>query len=140
VAILRSQRETIAPHRRPDYAPAQRAAILQLRRLRDWNVVQTAEHFVLHPNTVRSWLTAAEGGTKTSLFAGTPPTSGLRAIRCSYHNFLMRLQLAAISRVTSRATHIHITHFYHVVQQKGYKTGYSFREWAPLRYASNLLD
>ena len=69
VAILRSQRDSLAPHRRPDYAPAQRLAILQLRRLRGWTIVQTADHFVLHPNTVRSWISAAEGGKKTRLFA-----------------------------------------------------------------------
>jgi hypothetical protein len=69
VAILRSQREGIAPHRRPDYEPSQRLAILQLRRLRGWKVIHIAERFVLHPNTVRSWISAAEGGKKTRLFA-----------------------------------------------------------------------
>jgi transposase InsO family protein len=69
LAILRAQRNRIAPHRRPDYAPSQRLAILQLRRLRGWTIVQTADHFVLHPNTVRSWISAAEGGKKTRLFA-----------------------------------------------------------------------
>jgi hypothetical protein len=68
VAILRAQRDSMTPHRRPDYAPVQRLAILQLRRLRGWSVVQTAEHFVLHPNTVHSWIAAVERGNKSSLF------------------------------------------------------------------------
>lgn len=69
VAILRSQRQGMAPHRRPDYEPSQRLAILQLRRLRGWSEIHTTERFVLHPNTVRSWISAAEGGKKTRLFA-----------------------------------------------------------------------
>jgi hypothetical protein len=59
LAIMRAQREQIPAHRRPDYAPEQRLAILQLRRLRGWGVERTAKRFVLHPNTVRSWIKAA---------------------------------------------------------------------------------
>jgi len=33
VAILRSQRDSLAPHRRPDYAPVQRLAIRSRSRL-----------------------------------------------------------------------------------------------------------
>jgi len=50
--ILRGQRENLAPHRRPEYSPNQRLAILQVMRLRDWTPVQGAKRFILHPNTV----------------------------------------------------------------------------------------
>ena len=70
LAILRAQREQMPPHRRPDYRPEQRLAILQLKRLRGWNVVTTAQRFVLHPNTLRSWIKAMEGGGNTKLFTG----------------------------------------------------------------------
>lgn len=50
--IFRTQREQMPSHRRPDYTPEQRLAILQLRRLRGWSVTQTANHFVIHPNSL----------------------------------------------------------------------------------------
>ena len=34
LAVFRAHREDLPPHRRPDYRPEQRLAILQLRRLR----------------------------------------------------------------------------------------------------------
>jgi transposase len=70
VEIFRAQREGIPPHRRPDYRPEQRLAILQLRRLRGWSIKKTAKHFVLHLNTVRAWIRAAEGKGRPSLLAG----------------------------------------------------------------------
>jgi transposase InsO family protein len=70
LAILRSQRENLPPHRRPDYRPEQRLAILQLRRLREWNIRKTAQRFVLHPNTLRAWIRAAEGQGRSSLSRG----------------------------------------------------------------------
>jgi transposase-like protein len=66
-AILRAQRQGLPPHRRPNYKPAQRLAILQLRRLRGWSIGKTAEHFVVHRNTIRAWIRAAEGKGRPSL-------------------------------------------------------------------------
>lgn len=56
------------PHRRPDYLPDQRLAILQLKRLRGWNIAKTARRFVVHPNTIRSWIKAIEGRGNVGLF------------------------------------------------------------------------
>ena len=70
VAILRAQREGLPPYRRPNYQSGQRLAILQLRRLRGWSIKKTAEHFVLHRNTIRSWVKALEGKGRPSLLAG----------------------------------------------------------------------
>jgi putative transposase len=68
--IFRIQRESIAPHRRPDYSRAQRLAILQLRQLRGWSIKKTAERFVVHRNTIRAWVKAIEGRGRSSLLAG----------------------------------------------------------------------
>ena len=70
VEVFRAQREGIPPHRRPDYRPEQRLAILQLRRLRGWSIKRTAEHFVLHRNTIRAWIRAADGKGRPSLLNG----------------------------------------------------------------------
>lgn len=59
--ILRAQRAAMPPHRRPDYGPMQRLAIIQLMRLRGWSIATVAQRFVLHANTVRSWTKAVEG-------------------------------------------------------------------------------
>ena len=68
--VFRAQREGLPPHRRPDYPPEQRLAILQLRRLRGWSIGKTAEHFVVHRNTIRAWIRAAEGKGRPKLLAG----------------------------------------------------------------------
>lgn len=68
--ILRAQRESLQPHRRPNYGPTQRLAILQLRRLRGWSIKKTAEHFVVHRNTIRAWIRTAEGKGRPRLLAG----------------------------------------------------------------------
>jgi putative transposase len=70
VAILRRQRAAMPPHRRPEYGPEQRLAILQLGRLRGWRVGTMAEHFVLHPNTLRTWMKAVEGRGNIRLLSG----------------------------------------------------------------------
>ena len=54
LGVFRAQRGGLLPHRRPDYRPEQRLAILQLRRLRGWSIQKTAEHFLLHRNTIRA--------------------------------------------------------------------------------------
>ena len=68
--VFRAQRGGLPPHRRPDYRPEQRLAILQFRRLRGWSIQKAAEHFVVHRNTVRAWIRAAEGGGRSSPLAG----------------------------------------------------------------------
>ena len=70
VEIFQAQREGLLPHRRPDYSPTQGLAILQLRRLRGWSIRKTAEHFVVHRNTIRAWIWAAEGKGRPSLLNG----------------------------------------------------------------------
>jgi transposase InsO family protein len=70
VEVFRAQRERLPPHRRPDYQPEQRLAILQLRRLRGWSIRKTAKHFVVHRNTIRAWIKAAEGKGRPSLLHG----------------------------------------------------------------------
>ncbi len=71
IDIFRTQREQMPSHRRPDYSPEQRLAILQLRRMRGWNIRRTAERFVIHPNTLRLWIKAAEERNNSQLLAGT---------------------------------------------------------------------
>ena len=70
VEILRAQRDGLRPHRRPNYEPGQRLAILQLRRLRGWSIKTTADRFVLHRNTIRSWVQALEGKGRPNLLNG----------------------------------------------------------------------
>ncbi len=71
--ILRGQRASMTPHRRPAYAPDQRLAIIQLMRLRGWSAKVVAKRFVLHPNTVRTWVAAIEGRKPSGvLFAQVP--------------------------------------------------------------------
>ena len=68
--ILRASRQSLTPHRRPDYPLDQRLAIIQLMRLRDWNVKTAAGRFVVHPNTIRAWIKAVEGKGRPSLLDG----------------------------------------------------------------------
>ena len=68
--ILRASRQSLAPHRRPDYPPEQRLAIIQLLRLRKWNVKTAAGRFVIHHNTLRAWIKALEGKGPNRLLDG----------------------------------------------------------------------
>lgn len=70
LAIPRAQRESMPPHQRPDYLPSQRLAILQIMRLRGWSIQKTAGRFVIHPNTLRSWIHAVEGRGNLCLLQG----------------------------------------------------------------------
>ena len=70
LAILRAGRDAMFPRHRPDYPPEQRLAIIQLMRLRDWNVITAAKRFVVHENTIRAWIKAVEGKGRPSLLAG----------------------------------------------------------------------
>jgi len=69
-AVLRGGRANGPPLQRPDYTPAQRLEILQIMRLRGWSIARAAEHFVVHPNTIRSWIKALEGNGTASLLSG----------------------------------------------------------------------
>jgi transposase-like protein len=71
VAVLRGQRERMKPKSRPDYSGTERLEILQIMRLRGWNVATTAERFVLHANTIRAWIRALEDDDESArLFEG----------------------------------------------------------------------
>lgn len=63
VALLREELRIIAarmnridPHRRPQYSPIERMAILELRAMRGWSKAETARRFCLTDDTIRSWL------------------------------------------------------------------------------------
>jgi transposase len=75
--VLRRNRESLPAHRRPPFAPADRLEILQLMRLRDWNIQKTADRFALHKNTVWQWLREFKGGKNIGLFFGTAPFNKL---------------------------------------------------------------
>ncbi len=46
----------VPSHRRPQYTTIERMAILQLRAMRGWNRAETARHFFVTDDTIRSWL------------------------------------------------------------------------------------
>ena len=45
----------VAVHRRPRYAPTERLEILEVRAARGWSLKQTAEAFLITPETNASW-------------------------------------------------------------------------------------
>jgi putative transposase len=47
---------SVEPHRRPQYDPRQRLAILEVRAARGWSLEQTAEAFLVTPKTIASWM------------------------------------------------------------------------------------
>jgi transposase InsO family protein len=47
---------SIAPHRRPQYRPGERMAILELKAARGWSLEQTAKAFLVTAATVASWM------------------------------------------------------------------------------------
>lgn len=58
----------IPPQRRPHYSPLERMAILELRAARGWSLKQTADTFLITPETVASWSARlGEKGSKTLL-------------------------------------------------------------------------
>jgi transposase len=63
VAMLREElringarMKRVPSHRRPQYTAIERMAILQLRAMRGWNKAETARHFFVTDDTIRSWL------------------------------------------------------------------------------------
>ncbi len=73
IAILQRNRQKILKHKRPHYAPDDRAKILQIMHLREWSIKETAKHFVLHHNTVSAWLWAWMKDKDAGLFFGHVP-------------------------------------------------------------------
>ena len=47
---------SISPHCRPQYPPAERMAILELKAARGWSLKQTAKAFLVTPATISSWM------------------------------------------------------------------------------------
>ena len=91
LAVLRDQRAGLHPSKRPDYAPEQRLAILQVMRLRGWNAKDTARRFVLHPNTVRSWIKIVDGRPAANSpvsSTNSKPNASSTCPRELAHNFL----------------------------------------------------
>ena len=63
VALLRDELRIIglrmtriAPQRRPQYSPVERMAIMELRAMRGGSKAETARHFFVSADTIRSWL------------------------------------------------------------------------------------
>lgn len=84
--ILRGQRAGLASHKRPIYTGEQRLAIIQLMRLRGWNVKTAAAHFVVHENTIRNWICVIVGSRgSNTLFNDVPWNRIDDAIRWLVH-------------------------------------------------------
>lgn len=73
IEIFRSQRQRRPAHQRSHYAPTERAQILEVMKLRGWSARETAERFVLHPNTIRNWQKAVEDTLRSERVLGRPP-------------------------------------------------------------------
>jgi putative transposase len=54
--IKDARMKSIPPHRRPNYQPTERLAILQLKAARNWSLKQTAKAFLITAATVASWM------------------------------------------------------------------------------------
>ena len=48
--------QRVPPQRRPQYTTVERMTILQLRAMRGWSKAETARHFFVTDDTIRSWL------------------------------------------------------------------------------------
>ena len=51
----------IDPHRRPQYRPIERMAILELRAMRGWSKAETARRFFVSAETIAVWHTDGAG-------------------------------------------------------------------------------
>ena len=58
--IVAARMKRIDPHRRPQYLPAERMAILELRAMRGWSKAETARRFFVTDDTIRTWLRRAD--------------------------------------------------------------------------------
>ncbi len=87
LAIYRQERQRVPPRQRWHYTSVHRLDILQIMRLRNWTVTQAAERFVIHPNTVRSWLKELQSSEESSrLFTGIIWNRIHDAVRWTVHD------------------------------------------------------
>ncbi len=63
--ILRARFAKIPEKRRPYFTPAARFRILEIKNLLVWNAADTAQFFLLCPNTIHNWEAAAKPDSKT---------------------------------------------------------------------------
>ena len=56
IRIKDARMARISPHRRPQYQPVERMAILELRAAQGWSSRQTAKSFLVTDATIASWL------------------------------------------------------------------------------------
>ena len=56
IRIKDARMSRISPHRRPQYQPVERMAILELRAAQAWTSRQTAKTFLVTDATIGSWL------------------------------------------------------------------------------------
>ncbi|MEO1717482.1 MAG: helix-turn-helix domain-containing protein [Planctomycetota bacterium] len=77
--VFRSQRRRKPTHQRSYYAPAERAQILEVVRLRGWSAKEAAERFAVHPNTIRNWQKAVDDKLRAERTLGQPPWNRIHA-------------------------------------------------------------
>jgi transposase len=70
--VFRSQRCRKLTHQRPLYCPIERAQIPKVMKLRGWSTKQTAQRFVVHPNTIRNWQKTVEDKLRAEQMLGRP--------------------------------------------------------------------
>ena len=70
--ILIERFSRLDPGRRPDYTPSERRRIITLKHLSGWTTAQTANRFVVCPNTIRSWMHEAECKIPVRRLAAVP--------------------------------------------------------------------
>jgi putative transposase len=58
--IIGTRLKGIDPHRRPQYLPVERMAIMELRAMRGWSKTETARRFFVSDDTIRAWLRRAD--------------------------------------------------------------------------------
>ena len=70
----------IAPHRRPQYPPTERMAILELKAARGWSLKQTAKAFLVTAATIASWMKRLDEDGPDALVQLPPgPSTGSRS-------------------------------------------------------------
>lgn len=64
---------SVEPHRRPQYDPRERLAILEVRAACGWSLEQTAEAFLVSPKSIASWMARLdEKGSEALVQLRTP--------------------------------------------------------------------
>ena len=86
LTVFRQERKRIRAKHRSHHTPTHRLEILQIMRLRQWSVEDIASRFVLHPNTVRSWLKQLQAHGEARRLLAEPGWNRLHdAVRCTVH-------------------------------------------------------